>query len=66
MAKYKFKKNQKVKFIYNIDFTDTGGPYIPRGSIAIVIKRIRNENAVWLKSDDFGIHKMNDSYLVDA
>ena len=63
---YKFKKNQIVKFIINVDFTDTGGPFIRKGASATVIKRIRGENSVWVKSDDFGIHRISTDYLANA
>ena len=63
---YKFQKNQIVKFTHNIDFTDTGGPFIRKGSLATVLKRSRSDNFVWVKSDDFGIHKINNNYLTGA
>ena len=63
---FKFKKNQRVKFAYNVEFRDTGGPYIPVNTPAVVLKRSRTENIVWVKSDYFGIHKMSNNYLTAA
>ena len=60
---FKFKKNQQVKFAYNVDFRDTGGPYIPVNTPATVLKRSRTDDLVWVKSDYFGIHKISNRYL---
>jgi len=60
---YKFKKNQRVKFDLNVDFTDTSGPFIAKGTVATVLKRSRTLPFVWLQSSDFGIHKMSNRFL---
>ena len=63
---YKFKKNQEVKYDFNMDYRDTGGPFIRKGTKAMVLKRCRGTNSVWVQSENFGIRRESATYLVAA
>ncbi len=60
---YKFKKNQQVKFEFNMNYQDTGGPFIPLGTRATVLKRCRGTSLVWVKTADFGIRREDSKYM---
>jgi len=63
---YKFKKNQQVQFEFNMNYRDTGGPFIPMGTKATVLKRCRGTSLVWVNVEGFGTRREDSKYMTAA
>lgn len=50
----KFKLNEVVRITHNIDMTDTGGPYIPLGTRARILRRRKSGQSVWVDVYGYG------------
>ena len=59
----KFNLNQKVFLNTKHDFTGTGGPLIPRGSICEVLRRRKSGVSCWVNVLHYGQREIDNKYL---
>ncbi len=50
----KFKLGEVVKITSDLDMTATGGPFIPRGTRALIMRRRRDGQSCWVNVYGYG------------